>query len=204
MENAENKSVLLNRQQTWHRPYYLDGGQVDKIMFYNEDGIIFEVERGWLENTQGKVSRDVEDVYLETGIVKRVKENLTRKENFYLCKRSRWNEPLRHVYIYVDGENVILKSMGKRIDKMDGYNGKTCLWHYELFQLTGTIAKYQKDTVVLKQYLKTEYVENPITKEFDRIRELCNNEYISISDGDLQKLIRLVKMTIRKTPITEL
>ena len=205
--------TVISRGNSWLRPYNLDGGKVDTIIFYNETGILLTSRSGWLENAITDNSlRDIQEITLDHAPKQRNKENFTRKEHFYIkhSKKSNYDDPTRTLYIYVDNKNVCLEKEKDLVEKSEGYNGQDLFMHYEFYKLSGLIVEREVTTPIatnklnsvrLKAFIKSEYKDNVLSQQVRELHEICKGLYINVSEYDLTKLLKVVEVTKREKPL---
>lgn len=205
--------TVISRGNSWLRPYNLDGGKIDTIIFYDETGIILTTRSGWLENAITDNSlRDIQEIVLDHEPKLRAKENLTRKEHFYIkhSKKSNYDDPTRTLYIYVDNVNVCLKKEKDLVEKSEGYNGQDLFMYYEFYKLSGLIVSREVTTPIatnklnsvrLKAFVKSEYKDNVLSQQVRELHEICKDLYINVSEYDLTKLLKVVEVTKREKPL---
>jgi len=96
--------ITLTKSMKSFRPLILNGKQLENIIFYKDNNIIYESNRGWLEDNRTDVTAlTINDP------VKANKINLSRTDNFYLNNK----EPHKtgyDLYIYIDNKTVKLSA----------------------------------------------------------------------------------------------
>lgn len=171
-----------------YRPYQLtiDGkniGYVRYIYFYNDNGNIYELNQGWLECNR----KDIPEIKLN--IVKRIKKNLTRKENFVIGKSDNL-----HLYLYIDNENIKL-DIEKRYDypiKQD-YALNTAIYKRVVF--SGVV---DNKAVNFENCEDIEYKTHPEKENAEFLYEtLTKNYHMHIDKYDFMKLFNICDIKIR-------
>ena len=171
-----------------YRPYQLtiDGkniGYVRYIYFYNDNGNIYELNQGWLECNR----KDIPE--LKLNIVKRIKKNLTRKENFVIGKSDNL-----HLYLYIDNENIKL-DIEKRYDypiKQD-YALNTAIHKRVVF--SGVV---DNKAVNFENCEDIEYKIHPEKENAEFLYEtLTKNYHMHIDRYDFMKLFNICDIKIR-------
>ena len=171
-----------------YRPYQLtiDGkniGYVRYIYFYNDNGNIYELNQGWLECNR----KDIPE--LKLNIVKRIKKNLTRKENFVIGKSDNLI-----LYLYIDNENVKL-DIEKRYDypiKQD-YALNTAIHKRVVF--SGVV---DNKTINFEKCEDIEDKAHPEKENAEFLYEtLTKNYHMHIDKYDFMKLFNICDIKIR-------
>lgn len=172
------------------RYYYFNDNAIKNIIFYDDNGIIFQTNQGWLEY-QGDIRS------IECGeIASRNKENLTRKENFVIkSSEKHWsnNRAELILYLYVDNCNIKLKKTDEEV-KIFGndYNLSHCHNYYTTFE--GMIDGQPFKMSVLTKYENIDIKEKKqALKVFESIKKDC----YFIDEAEFLKLYNLCKITKR-------
>ena len=147
-----DKTIRVGRHSSIYRPYYFNDDKgtykVHNIIFYSDNGIIFETNQGWLEyvvNTltqdnflnSNLLTRDIEKIYINE-LTRRSKENFTRKENFYIpiAKKQYDNDKQANLYIYVDNVNIKINVAFQGMTTED-YSTQIADRNVTIFEVTG-------------------------------------------------------------------
>ncbi len=98
--------TTLTTTVCWN-PFILNGRQVTNIIFYNDEGIMFETHRGWFGNGNN-VFRTLNVGDVKTRRVTAL-EKMDKKENFCVTTKIPYSNDKGYVlYLYVDGEDIQL------------------------------------------------------------------------------------------------
>lgn len=161
--------MIIGRKYEGYRPYYIDNKQVDNIVFYDDSGIITETDYGWLEGSESVklyFQSDIKEIDIDSP-VKRLKVNLTRKENFYIPVKEHIGDSVYCLYLYVDGDKIKIDNLGESVfldsDFSTTYTDK-------LFIKINDISFYSwkkptNRTVDKPEYIKTKEIAEELKKE---------------------------------------
>lgn len=98
------KISKLYKKADWYRPLYTitkSGNEVElnNIIIYDEKGIVVQTKCGYFDNDKG--------IDIKGEIVKKIKENFTKKENYVLKGEEQYsNNTVYDLYVYRDNVNV--------------------------------------------------------------------------------------------------
>ena len=175
--------MIIGRNFLGLRPYYIDNKEVNNIIFYDDNGIITEVKQGWLEGSQSQkfiFLKDVEQIDIDTPI-KRIKVNLTRKENFYIPVKNYIDESCYCLYLYVDGEKIKVENLGEFV--FDDSEIST-MYSDKLFIKINDISFYCWKKPINKIIEKPEYL-----KAKDIVEEM-KKDGVSMSEFSVLQLLK--------------
>lgn len=108
------KNSKLYRQADWYRPLFVtleNGNEVElnNIIIYDEKGIVVQTRCGYFDNDKG--------IDIKGEIVKKIKENFTKKENYVLKGEEQYsNNTVYDLYVYRDNVNVQFLGFKKTAD----------------------------------------------------------------------------------------
>ena len=102
--------MIIGKKFLGLRYYGIDNKRVDNIIFYDDSGIITETGCGWLEGSESVI----EEIDVDSP-VKRLKVNLTRKENFYVPAKDYYGDSVYCLYLYVDGDKIKVENLGESV-----------------------------------------------------------------------------------------
>ena len=104
---AKTLEYVEYKQELYYRPYHTPRGYLDNIILYNDDGIIFETREGWLTSQFG----DVQSITIRRPTLKKELDLKCKKNFLFHDRKSEWAERKPHLYLYVDGKDISLKSL---------------------------------------------------------------------------------------------
>ena len=104
---AKTLEYVEYKQGPYYRPYHTPRGYLDNIIFYNDDGIIFKTMEGWLTSQLG----DVQSIIIRRPTLKKEVDLKCEKNFLFYDKKAEWAERKPHLYLYVDGKDISLKSL---------------------------------------------------------------------------------------------
>lgn len=96
------------KQEPYYRPYCTPRGYLDNIVLYDDDGFIFETMEGWLTSQLG----DVRSITIQKPKLKRELDFKCKKNFLLYDRKAEWAERRPHLYLYVDGKDISIKSIG--------------------------------------------------------------------------------------------
>lgn len=108
------KASKLYRKSDWYRPLYTitkSGNEVElnNIIIYDEKGIVVQTKCGYFDNDKG--------IDIKGEIVKKIKENFTKKENYVLKGKEQYsNNTVYDLYVYRDNVNLQFLGFEKSAD----------------------------------------------------------------------------------------
>ena len=111
---------LIGRKATWYRPYYLNTTKgeytVRNIVFYANGEVLYATHQGWIDEEEinkthfGRKTSlgDVQLIHINEP-VRKLKENLNLKENYYIPHTNNYNEKECSLFIYVDSKEITIE-----------------------------------------------------------------------------------------------
>lgn len=108
------KISKLYKKADWYRPLYTitkSGNEVElsNIIIYDEKGIVVQTKCGYFDNDKG--------IDIKGEIVKKIKENFTKKENYVLKGKEQYsNNTVYDLYVYRDNVNLQFLGFEKSAD----------------------------------------------------------------------------------------
>lgn len=169
-------TTLLKRKNSFFRPLFLNSNkEISKFIFYSNGKINFKTNSGWLEHKR----QDVQEMEIETP-VKAIKENLNRKDNYYIKDNSeslRWKQnPCYNLYIYLK-----VKEHSETIN----YTGTQSIDFEKVYSIpiTGYIPDYSKEN---RPLIKIDQVEMTVHSRFEQTK--LGNKIQKLSK-DFEKVI---------------
>lgn len=150
-------------------PFILEGRIVNNIIFYNEDGKILEMNRGWFG-----YNNDCESLDLGS-ITYRRKVNLNRKENFYISIADNIHGLAYDLWIYVDNINVKIIDKGTCEKKCDCYSIQ--VYHDYDFEVYG----YKFSQQFYVESIKTDFGKkvDEMSKELEQLNIRIDSYYLA-------------------------
>ena len=105
----------IGKKASCFRPYFLNYNdksyEVEKIIFFKNNETILKTKK-WLEKFNSLETAkkycsgiDIEEIFIKEPI-KKIKENLSLKENYFISKTNQFNEKVCSLYIYVDDVDI--------------------------------------------------------------------------------------------------
>ena len=159
-------------------PFILNGRQVTNIIFYNDEGIMFETHRGWFGNGNN-VFRTLNVGDVKTRRVTALNK-LDKKENFVVSSSIAYsNDKGYDLYLYIDGKNI---SLDKEEFKEENFSS-TQIRKY----VNRCLTIYNKK-IDLEETLK--FVDTDFGQEVKKIEEELSSLGIKINQYDLTKLLK--------------
>ena len=169
--------TTLTTTVCWN-PFILNGRQVTNIIFYNDEGIMFETHRGWFGNGNN-VFRTLNVGDVKTRRVTAL-EKMDKKENFCVTTKIPYsNDKGYALYLYVDGEGIqLIKEEEKE----------------EIFSPT-QIRKYVERTIRLygimidlEETLK--FIDNEFGKKVKEFQEELESFGIKLNCWDVENILK--------------
>lgn len=192
------KELVKLSQRGILRNYQYNDTLIDKIIFYNENGIITTFKWGWLENGYN----DLKEITLN-GLSNRNKINLDKKENF-VVKNGDINIHTKKqkldLYIFVDNKNVIIEKVSE--ETVSRKNNYSLSINYTTFnRYVGYVNKQKFD---FKTVLHLKNVDNSEKeKALKLLEDIKNLTYIDIDESSFLKLYNLCKIELRNKSLLE-
>lgn len=187
----------IKRKEEWNRALYIDGTkEIKRIKFYNEKGVIFTVNQGWLEDVSQSFTLDTKSI--EVGdLKKKIKKDFSKKENFYISLGKDWDNVVKYeVYIYLD-------SYKKEIEKDEMNSGYFYVYEKYLLPLknkrgTGFWAEEEwHDEILIKFYSHSERTEeNQKMCDLQERIEKKINKYLTMDE--IEYIVEEYKKTKEK------
>ena len=113
-----NEMVFLRRESTWLKTLFHEGKGIQGFVFYNEDGVVLEINRGWFDN-ENEYPKAVKEITLSQ--VRRARVVKMENQDNFIIKGV--------MYIYCGkGGDFELKEVTKRQQEFD-----TTIHHYNRF-----------------------------------------------------------------------
>lgn len=163
-----NEMVFLRRESTWLKTLFHEGKEIQGFVFYNEDGVVLEINRGWFDN-ENEYPKAVKEITLSQVRRARVVK-MENKDNFIIKGV---------MYIYCGkGGDFELKGVTKRQQEFD-----TTIHHYNRF----TFNCHNDEVITIEE---VSHVET--TSKGERVKEVCRKLEemgISIPQYEVKKLI---------------
>lgn len=99
--------TVLERRTYWN-PFFCNGRQVNNIIFYNDEGIMFETHHGWFGTGDNKI--DSFDLVDEVKVRRATALNkMDKKDNFFVSVANLYSKDNKYdLYLYVDGNKISL------------------------------------------------------------------------------------------------
>lgn len=189
----ENNTTVIKRSASWFRPYNVDGKELKRICIYKDGEILFSVCRGWLEHNQN----DVISLTLNGDIKRATKENLSRKDNYFL----KFNDD--KAGYFQTGYALYVHSDIKKLDEVLDWEDDNQAHYYTRYELplSGVIYTLDKQDergewqykneevspIILRAGYRTERKEKG--KKIDALSERLKAEGIELSDDQVTTLI---------------
>lgn len=172
--------VLLERESKYIRTLYTNGKEIEGYKFYNDNGILLEINCGWLEKeinkttTSGKVYTSIEDMeIIELSQLRNARvEKFEKKDNFIIKG---------YVYIYC-GKGGDFEF--NEITNSNQVMGKDYIYYYKHYHMA-----YNGEQIAFKvfdRHEKTEYGSN-----LDNICKALNDKGLSISRYQVEKMLEM-------------
>ena len=170
--------MIITRAEDWHRAYFINGVEVDKICIYDKTGIIFNTgTSGWLEEylQQYRHNTDIFSICIDTP-KKANKVNFDRQDNFYISKTDYFN---KRVYVlYINKNNIDIEFLGTEQTEMtEGY-----FYKYNMYKLTCKNGCYvvdytrqEKTSFIVKSFDKA--IKTDKTEEYDTVQKNIKENY---------------------------
>lgn len=167
-------------------PFIMNDRQITNIIFYNDEGILFETHRGWFGygNNAFKSFDLVDEVK-----VRRITalNKLDKKENFVVSSSIAYsNDKGYDLYLYVDGKNI---SLDKEEFKEENFSS-TQIRKY----VNRCLTIYNKK-IDLEETLK--FVDTDFGQEVKKTKEELSSLGIQINQYDLIKLLETYNLVKR-------
>lgn len=148
--------TVLKRKAYWN-PFFCEGREVNNIIFYNDEGIMFETHRGWFGD--GNNVFDSFDLVDEVKVRRATALNkMDKKENFLVSSQEAYSKVKKYdLYLYVDGNKITLDKEEIKEKKF----GDTEIRRY--VERTLTIYNKKIDLEETLEFIKTDFgnkVEN--------------------------------------------
>jgi hypothetical protein len=170
--------MIINRHSPIFRPYAINGRTVKDILFFDENGIVFQSNRGWLEVSR---SADIERIELEQEELKtRRKENFKAKEA-YLMSTTEHGE--KKYLLYIPCSLVDLTSTGEVEKKFTDHSQ-----YFNTFSIKG---KFQTGKGVDLTEITLETYNRTVRNDYGLMVEKIHNELKS-------KNIKLDEYTLKQ------
>ena len=190
---------LIGRKAAWYRPYYIGTTKgeytVRNIVFYANGEILYATHQSWIEEEEidkahfGCRTRlgDVQLIRIDEP-VRKLKENLNLKENYYIPHTNNHNEKECTLFIYVDGKEITVEqtkevSCIETILDINEYQAK-----YTEYKITGITD--EPVTTVTPTY--SESYRNDLGKQAEALVEKHKNNY-ELGELDIYKWARILK-----------
>lgn len=188
--------------------------EVEEIFFYNDNGIICradsKLKNAVLNHEEKKLEEKVifDFLYLAEKPTKRLKENFTCKDNFYIRKAKKDYSSFGRcsLYLYVDNDNIILEKNDETFVDIVDLETQEIKTTYELHTLKGKIVDnsvyvttVERPTqVTLASIINNETVDTPLGIKAREIQERLKKEsYITISSYDLVQILKVADITFK-------
>lgn len=169
----------------YYNPFILEGRSVKEIVFFNANGEIVRNSRGWF----GSGNNELRDGLEIPEVKKRLKEDFSRKESFYMTFKGEYSHEgtLARLYLYVDGETIKQRPTTYRTDCYNGYE----IYHY---------AEYHFD--ILGVPVSFEFVDwiekTALAEELDELKKEIEKERLKVDDYTLRSLFQKFKIEKRR------
>lgn len=154
-------------------PFIFGGDKaVDDIIFFNDKKEKISVGRGWFG------SNNMLDDLIIPDIKRKNKENLDKKESFFMTSHTGWRDEKRVIlFLYEDGKDIKLINVSRRQDEMN-----MSIYHY---------IKYEYK--IFDKTVSFELVERIVPTDFGikvlNMAEELKKEGIKISEYDLKRIM---------------
>ena len=178
-----------------HNPYQIGNGKANNIIFYNDDGVIAQTNRGWI----GSNRIDILELK-ELDFNRRIKLNLNKKEHFYIKSDDQpsWEQYIQYdVYIYIPLSGISIKPLGEQKD----FSTKNDIHYGNFYELTATFNDgydFSKDTHETRRFMEGYYTRIELTERGDTLKSIKELTGLGISEAEAlienkSKLIKLLK-----------
>lgn len=166
----------LFRKANWYRPLniIIEGKEYElgNIIFFNENGIIFETGYGYFEND--------EELEFEGNTTRKIKENFNLKENYIMKDKDSWADDRYKLYIYE--KNVKLENTGVI---------KEYSFIYNIFLINDNI----KVKIYIRNLEDDKYkYQDLVKKETEKIRDFC----LPLEEKEMSKILSNIKKYNKK------
>lgn len=162
--------------ESCYNPFFIDGREIKRIIFYNDSGIVLKTRSGWFGyNNNFRGGLDIPET------ISKRKVDLSIKKCFYVPVAPEYyerNKKCAELYLYIDGESI------KLIDKTESQEcfNKVDIWHYENF--TFEICGH-----VIVENLVVKIERNEFGQKVDAIQKELEEAGIKIDSFDLKRLL---------------
>jgi hypothetical protein len=213
MEDKYKQFKTLKRESSFYRPYVYNGLQCESLVFYSKGKILYKSNSGFLEDETSK--QDVTEIKVKNEFKRALKEDLNRKDNFYLKGRREYSFDDGQVfYINCDLENINIKYT----DFEHKFNTETeeVLYKYAVITAKDLFKRYESyldkdqklqykeiDTESIKVFKESKHIKNKLGLQVERIEKHLKkhtNKHNNpvLSSYDIEKLLRVVNITTKK------
>ena len=128
--------------------YFIDGRKLNNIAFYDDNGLIGEVDNGWISGKWSNRMDIKEFDDLQAAYVRKI--NFDRKEHFFTKDKDRYGDPIAALYVYVPAvEGLKVVNVGEQVALSTDTN-----IHYGVFLEITATARYSRKFDFERQTIK--------------------------------------------------
>jgi len=206
-ELQQKEKAVFRRDSSFLRVWFISGLEVEKLVFYSNNKVLYETRQSWLEDEQSR--QDLTQMTINKP-KKALKVDLTRKDNFYIKGSRNYNFKKGYIfYINLDLENIKIEDLGLNpyYDNENEINEKyllkmtfknPCLRYEPYLDKNKNLQYKEIETTEIKLYNGLKTTRKERGKQADNLKVLFDELNFNVSVYDIERALNTHNIQITK------